>query len=149
MIDIGKTVREIHNLTSKANVDFTLAVWEREIIRELGSRTQLALGGLERIEGSLKEKGGSNPGITTIREWFHKTVIDLQAIPAALATLPKGVSLGRGISKHLNEIWGATLAVFDEFIRPQKEQLGIDNWSLGVSGGIPFGISTTFTITFK
>ena len=146
---ISDVVREIHDLNVEAQLDHNLAVWERDIIRDLSSRAQIALGGLERIEVSLKENEGGNPGIETIRKTFNKTIVGLQAIPAALATLPTGVSLGRGITDRLNTIWGAALAAFDEFIRPQKEQLGIDSWSLGASGGFPFGISATFTITFK
>lgn len=146
---INETIKRIHDLNVRADLDSTLAVWEREIVRDLSSRTQLALGGLEEIEISLKEGEGGNPGMDTLKEWFHKIIVDLQGIPAALAALPRGVSLGRGIVGCLNEIWAAALTALDNFIRARKEQLGIDSWSLGISAGVPFGVSTAFSITFK
>lgn len=146
---ISDVVTEIHDLGVEASLDKNYAKWEREIIRELSSQTQLALGQLERVERSL-EKGTNPPSIETIKGWFHRSIVELQAIPALLAEFPVGVSFGRGIAGCLNKIWGTTLvAIGETIVQPYKDSLGIENWSVGVTGGFPLGLSTTFTITFK
>lgn len=146
---ISDVEKEIYNLNMESQLDNTIAVWERNIIGALTLQAQVALRRLARIEVSLRERKGSNPGTGMIRKDFQKIIVDLQAIPASFATLPEGMPSEYGFVSRLNEIWGVTLAAFSESIRLYKEELGVKDWGLAGSGGFPFGIGSAFSVTFE
>ena len=75
---MGNPVDKITSLLVDAQYDPTVEVWEREIIRDFGSRLQVALADVER---SYEEQKDENP---TVREYFVGAFSRLQGIPSAI-----------------------------------------------------------------
>lgn len=131
---------EIIEVIVDSKGDQGVEVWEREVIRDIGSRIQIAMVEMEsNFEKHIKE----NP---TVMEYFIQALAQIQSIPSFI---PKGVVFGKRAQEFLVHIWTIGLQFLDNFVRKHKDILHIDNWSIGATVGFPIGAAGMFSVTFK
>lgn len=135
-----QAVNEINEVIVDCKRDPEIEVWEREIVRDFGSRLQVAL---VEMESDFAKHKGANP---TVREYFIDALAQLQAIPSLI---PRGLALGKHAIEFLLRAWTIGLKFIDAFIKKNKEALSIDSWSIGASTGFPSGVAATFSVSFK
>jgi len=132
-------IDEISELIVDCQHDRNIEVWEREAIRDFGSRVQIALGDLARSYEKYKDE---NPAL---REHFVEALARFQGIPASIA----GITLGTRAKERLNALWSIGLMHVEGFMREHKEALKIESWSVGAAVSFPIGISGMLSVTFK
>lgn len=133
-------IGEISELIVDCRYDPNIEVWEREVIRDFGSRIQVSLGELTRGYERYKDE---NPAL---REHFIEAFARLQGIPASM---PTGITLGTRAKERLNALWSIGLTHVEDFVREHKEALKIESWSVGAAVSFPIGISGMLSVTFK
>ena len=105
-------IHEIISSIVDCKQDPKVEVWEREIVRDFGSRLQVAL---EEMTKDYEEHRDENP---TVREYFFGVLSQIQGIPASL---PRGISLGARAVDWLLKIWNIALKWIDAFIKEHKK----------------------------
>ncbi len=135
-----QTVNDINEVIVKSKRDPEVEMWEREEIRNFGSRLQIVLA---EMESDFEKHKGENP---TVRELFIDALAQLQAIPSLV---PKGIILGKRSVEFLLRVWTIAVNFLDAFIKEHKEALQIDSWTIGATTGFPSGVAATIAVTFK
>ncbi len=135
-----QVVNEINGIVVDCKRDPDVEVWEREIVRDFGSRLQVALA---EMEGDFEKHKDENP---TVREYFIDALAQLQSIPSLI---PKGMVLGKHAQECILHVWTIGLKFVDAFVKEHQKELAIDSWSIGASAGFPVGLAAMFSVTFK
>jgi len=136
----NKAVTDINGAIIECKRNPEIEVWEREIVRDFGSRLQVVLGEMEK---DFEEHKNENP---LVRELFVTALALFQSIPSLL---PRGIQFSKATEASLMRIWTIGLNFLDSFVKKNKELLTVHSWSLGANVGFPIGVSAMFAVTFK